>query len=121
MKDTDEAVRPGPLSIRTDCVDGIRVVTVHGEIDHTSRDTLHRALTPAPDGGRPRTVIDLGGVSFMDSSGVNVLIAAHQSATGADGWLRLADPQESVLRLVRLVGLDTVIPCHPTLQQALRG
>ncbi|WP_228980254.1 STAS domain-containing protein [Streptomyces sp. DH12] len=121
MKDTEEAVRPGPLSIRTDCVDGVRIVTVRGEIDHTCREALLRALAPDPGDGPPRTVIDLGGVSFMDSSGVNVLIVAHHSAVGADGWLRLAEPQESVLRLMRLVGLDTVIPCHPTLRQALHG
>jgi anti-anti-sigma factor len=64
-------------------------------------------------------VVDLSGVTFMDSSGINVLIAAHQSMSAAQGWLRIAGAQESVLRTLQLVGLDQVIGCHPTVEQAL--
>ena len=42
---------------------------------------------------RPRTVVDLSGVTFMDSSGINVLVAAHQSMSDAQGWLLIAGPQ----------------------------
>ncbi|MFI7293605.1 hypothetical protein [Streptomyces sp. NPDC050121] len=35
------------------------------------------------------------------------------------GWLRLAGAQEPVLRLLEIVGLDKVIGCHPTVDQAL--
>jgi anti-anti-sigma regulatory factor len=37
----------------------------------------------------------------------------------AQGWLRIAGAQESVLRLLEIVGLDEVIGCHPTVDQAL--
>ncbi|MFF7892495.1 STAS domain-containing protein [Streptomyces sp. NPDC007907] len=37
-------------------------------------------------------------VAFMDSSGINILIAVHQAVTAAGGWLRLADPAGSVMR-----------------------
>ncbi|MER8059116.1 STAS domain-containing protein [Streptomyces sp. NPDC094022] len=56
----------------------------------------------------------------MDSSGINILISAHRALTGAGGWLRLAALSAPVLRTVQIVGLDTVIDCHPTLDQALR-
>lgn len=56
---------------------------------------------------------------FMDSSGINILISAHRALTGAGGWLRLAALSAPVLRTVQIVGLDTVIDCHPTLDQAL--
>ncbi|MFD4878615.1 STAS domain-containing protein [Streptomyces sp. NPDC058420] len=55
----------------------------------------------------------------MDSSGINLLIAAHHTLTEADGWLRLAGAVPSVLRTIRLVGIDTLIDCYPTLPQAL--
>jgi anti-anti-sigma factor len=64
-------------------------------------------------------VLDLSGVTFRDSSGINVLITAHKSLSDAYGWLRLAGPQTSVLPLIELVGLDQVIACHPTVEQAL--
>ncbi|MER7564165.1 STAS domain-containing protein [Streptomyces sp. NPDC097941] len=120
VTDTHRAARwPGPLSIGHTAVDGIPVVTVRGEIDHTVKDMLSQALLPDDGPTPPRTVVDLSGVTFMDSSGINVLVAAHKSMSDAQGWLRLAAPQASVLRLIELVGLDQVISCHPTVERAL--
>ncbi|MFJ8133279.1 STAS domain-containing protein [Streptomyces hydrogenans] len=64
-------------------------------------------------------VADMRQVAFMDSSGINILITAHQALTERDGWLRLAGSTTPVMRTLTLVGLDTVIDCHPTLAQAL--
>ncbi|MFI6039184.1 STAS domain-containing protein [Streptomyces sp. NPDC051315] len=113
------SARPGQLSIDRTSVDGIEVVTVHGEIDHAVKDMLREALLSYDGATPPRTVVDLRGVTFMDSSGVNVFVAAHKSMSDARGWLRFAGAQESVLRLLELVGLDEVISCHSTVEQAL--
>ncbi|WP_436840679.1 STAS domain-containing protein [Streptomyces griseoloalbus] len=64
-------------------------------------------------------MLDLAGVSFMDSSGINILIAAHQALTETGGWLRLAGAHGPVLRVMELVGIDTLIDCHPTPHHAL--
>jgi stage II sporulation protein AA (anti-sigma F factor antagonist) len=47
----------------------------------------------------PRIVADLSGVTFMDSSGINVFVAAHRCVSDAQGWLLIAGAQESVVRL----------------------
>ncbi|MDQ0597967.1 stage II sporulation protein AA (anti-sigma F factor antagonist) [Streptomyces canus] len=122
MSDIQKEDRPGRFSVRPEVVDGVLVVTVHGEIDHDVKDTLSQALT-SEDGMPPplRIVADLSGVTFMDSSGINVLITAHRRVSQAQGWLRIAGAQESVLRLLQMVGVDTFIPCHPTLEQALNA
>ncbi|WP_280893552.1 MULTISPECIES: STAS domain-containing protein [unclassified Streptomyces] len=103
---------------RTDA-DGITVLGLDGEIDHQSVGGLTRALAPADASVQQRVVIDLSRVTFMDSSGVNALIAAFQAAGAAGGWLRLVVVRGAVLRTLQLVGLDTVIPFHPTLEEAL--
>jgi anti-anti-sigma factor len=102
-------------------VDGIRVLTLSGEIDHGVTDIFSKALLSFDDATPPRTVVDLSGVTFMDSSGINALITAHQAMSNAQGWLRIAGAQPSVLRVLELVGLDDVIDCHPTVEQALTG
>ncbi|MFF8035226.1 MULTISPECIES: STAS domain-containing protein [unclassified Streptomyces] len=109
------------MSIGTDTVDGVRIVTAHGEIDHTHRESLHEELVPSQDAPGVRTVLDLTGVSFMDSSGINVLVAAHQALTETGGRLQLAGAHGPVLRIIELVGIDTVIDCHPTVCHALAG
>jgi stage II sporulation protein AA (anti-sigma F factor antagonist) len=118
VSDIPGADRPDRLSIEHSLVNGVRVVTVRGEIDHDVTDEFSDALQAGRDTGT-RIVVDLGDVTFMDSSGINVLVAAHQQTSGAGGWLRIAAAREAVLRVLRLVGLDDVIPCHPTVDQAL--
>jgi anti-anti-sigma factor len=118
VTDTHGAARPG-LSIDHTTVDGIRMDTLRGEIDHAVTNELTESLLSYGNVTRPRTVVDLSGVTFMDSSGINALITAHQAMNDAQGWLRIGGAQASVLRVLQLVGLDQVIGCHPTLEQTL--
>lgn len=120
MTDTDELAEPNRLSINSTLVDGVTVVTVTGEIDHNTVGSLRRALTPPSGTAVPRTVADFGGVTFLDSGGITVLIAAHQ-AHGEQGWLRLAGVRQPVLRVLQLVGLDALIDCRPTVRDALEA
>ncbi|MEU1045892.1 STAS domain-containing protein [Streptomyces sp. NPDC005897] len=115
---TERAEKAGRLSVVVTATDGVRVVSLAGEIDHDSGDILSRALD-ACDTPRPRIVVDLRQVTFMDSSGINIFIAAHRKVSEADGWLRLAAPGEAVMRTLSLVGVDAVIDCRETLRQAL--
>ncbi|MDI1457029.1 STAS domain-containing protein [Streptomyces sp. ATE26] len=116
MADIEQAA--GQLSIVATATDGIHVLAVAGEIDHHTGDTLSQALDFS-GASRPRVVVDLRQVAFMDSSGINILIAAHRALTAAGGWIRLASPTGAVMRTLELVGLDTVIDCRETLDQAL--
>ncbi|MEV7081956.1 STAS domain-containing protein [Streptomyces sp. NPDC093516] len=116
--DTGRAAPDGRLSVVATVTDGTHVLTVTGEIDHHTGDQLRRALDGTGT-ARPRIVIDMSRVTFMDSTGVNILIAAYQAVTGADGWIRLAGPTDSVLYVLHIVGVDDIIECHPTLNEAL--
>ncbi|MGA5089221.1 STAS domain-containing protein [Streptomyces sp. NRRL F-5527] len=102
----------------TTATDGVRVIAPAGEIDYHTGGQLSRALDVA-GAERPRIVIDMRQVTFMDSTGINILIAAYQAVTEVGGWLRLAGPIDSVLRVLQLVGVDDIIECHPTLREAL--
>ncbi|MFJ7147044.1 STAS domain-containing protein [Streptomyces sp. NPDC100445] len=115
---TEQAGRTEQLSALTTVTEGIRVVTLAGEIDHATGETLRGALGSC-DGSGSRVVADLSRVTFMDSSGINIFIAAHRALTEAGGWLRLAAPGESVMRTLSIVGVDAVIDCRDTLDHAL--
>ncbi|MGW3015313.1 STAS domain-containing protein [Streptomyces longwoodensis] len=121
MTPIDDADRPARrLRAEQRTAAGVRVVSLHGEIDHNAKDLLREALGPY-DARPAHIVADLGGVTFLDSSGITVFIAAHQQIADAGGWLRIAAPQEAVREVLRLVTVDSVIACYPTLEQALSG
>ncbi|WP_255305792.1 STAS domain-containing protein [Streptomyces sp. Wb2n-11] len=118
MTDAGQAEQVGGLSVVATATDGIRVLTLGGEIGHHTGDQLGDALDITGT-ARPRIVIDMRQVTSMDSSGINILIAAYRGVTEAGGWLRLAAPTDSVLRVLQIVGVHDIIECHPTLHEAL--
>jgi stage II sporulation protein AA (anti-sigma F factor antagonist) len=118
MADTGQAAQPARLSVVSTDTDGIRVLTLAGEIDRDTGQALRQALD-ASGAPRPRIVVDLSRVTFMDSTGINIFVAAHRTLTEAGGWIRLAAPTEAVMRLLQIVGVDAVIDCRDTLRQAL--
>jgi stage II sporulation protein AA (anti-sigma F factor antagonist) len=118
MAHTGQAEQPGRLSVASTATDGVHVLTLAGEIDHDTGQALRQALD-ASGAPRPRIVVDLSRVTFMDSTGINIFVAAHRILTEAGGWLRLAAPGEAVMRTLQIVGVDAVIDCRETLRQAL--
>ncbi|MEV7383619.1 STAS domain-containing protein [Streptomyces lydicus] len=118
MTGNEQAGQTGQLSVVTTTTDGIRVLSLAGEIDYHTGEALRHALD-ASDTPHPRVVVDMRYVTFMDSSGINIFIAAHCTLSEAGGWLRLAAIGDSVMRTISLVGVDAVIDCRDTLRQAL--
>lgn len=121
VADNREAVGHGGLSVVRADVEGIAVLGLDGEVDYQSSSALTRVMPSADEDPGRRLVLDLSQVTFMDSSGVNALIAAHQARQPVQGWLRLAGVHGAVLRTLQLVGLDTVIACFPSVEDALRA
>ncbi|MFH9015453.1 STAS domain-containing protein [Streptomyces sp. NPDC017943] len=119
MPPTQRPDRPPHLSAEHHEIDGVRVVTLRGEIDRDVQDVLREALLGGTGEASERIVADLAGVTFMDSSGINVLLAAHLQTKAAQGWVRIAGARRPVLRVLQMTGVDTLITCHPTIEQAL--
>ena len=85
------------------------VMSVSGEIDLYTAPRLHAELTSALAGDDPvRLVVDLSGVGFCDSTGMNVLLAAHRRALENGGDLALASPRPAVRKILQVTGLETV-------------
>ena len=102
----------------TECrQDGCVVITCAGEVDlataGTLTDALMRVQRPPPE----RIVLDLTAVTFMGSSGLAVLVAAHNQF-GRDR-LRIVAPTDTILRLLHLTRLDEVLVVLPQLDAAL--
>jgi anti-anti-sigma factor len=65
-----------------------------------------------------RLVVDLGRVTFMSSAGLGLLVRVGKHLSDRGGLLALARPQAPVVRLLRAVGLEEVMPRFPTLDAA---
>jgi anti-sigma B factor antagonist len=92
------------------------LITVSGEVDLATSPDLDVAIIAAIDSGATSVVIDLTDVSFMDSSGLGVIVRALKRCREAENDLDLVITNERVLKVFGITGLDQVIPIHATIQ-----
>jgi anti-sigma B factor antagonist len=93
------------LQISVDPADDARLVLV-GEIDaHTAPD-LAAHLDPLP-GDNGDVVIDVAGIDFIDSSGLRLIVEAHQRAESTSRRLVVHQPSTTVTRLFEISGLTS--------------
>ncbi|MEU6236144.1 STAS domain-containing protein [Kitasatospora sp. NPDC047058] len=100
-------------------VGDVRVVAVAGELDHDTADGLRSVLAAPAGGGTGRIVVDLSGLRFCDSTGLNLLLRARLDAEEAGLSLEVAGPTSAVARLFNVTGADTVLRIHPSVEAAL--
>jgi anti-sigma B factor antagonist len=92
------------------------LITVSGEVDLASSPDLDTAIIAAIESGSSSLVIDLTDVSFMDSSGLGVIVRGLKRCREADKDLDLVITNERVLKVFGITGLDQVIPIHDSLE-----
>lgn len=73
---------------------------------------LQTELAALARDGASRVVVDLSGVEFCDSTGMNVLLSAMKRLREQGGTLELAAPRAAVRRILQVTGLDTVFSVH---------
>ncbi|GLY50421.1 hypothetical protein Lesp01_40770 [Lentzea sp. NBRC 102530] len=99
------------------------VVRAVGEIDQDTVPALSDELQVAIAVATPPfpVVVDLSGVTYFGSSGLNELVRQQRRARSAGVPLRIASAHRAVLRPIAMSGLDQVLDLYPDVELALRG
>ncbi|MHB8491587.1 MAG: STAS domain-containing protein [Solirubrobacteraceae bacterium] len=98
-------------------------ITVEGELDLATAPRLKWPLMDAIKAGSSRILVDLMGVTFIDSTALSVLVAAHRKLP-MGARMAIAANNENVLRIFVVAGLDAAFDVAPTPEEAhthLRG
>jgi anti-sigma B factor antagonist len=106
------------LSISVQHHDDLAVIQVGGEVDLATGPQLRAVLVELIDRGFHQLTIDLEQVSFLDCTGIGVLVDALRRVEQHGGCLNLVRPKPVVLRVLTLTGMTTVLP---TDTPAVRG
>jgi anti-sigma B factor antagonist len=100
---------PAGLSVTVVREGGGTRLVVAGEVDVTSAERLRGHLAGALDHRPAALTVDLGGVTFLDSTGLSALVYAHLRATDENIPLMVTNPRPQVRRLLDVTGLLTVL------------
>jgi anti-anti-sigma factor len=102
--------------VETADLDHARVVRVRGEIDLSNAHDVLGSIGDAVRSAATAIVVDLSGVTFLDSSGISMLFRLHERIAYSRQELRLVVPLTSpIRRVLELTRVSDVIPLHETL------
>ena len=109
------------FGVEEDYRDGTSVVTVAGEVDVATAPALRDRLDQAVRREEGPVVVDLLGVTFIDSTGLGVLIGAHRGCAAHGRELRLVIAEPRILKVFEITGLTDLFPIDTTLEGAMAG
>jgi anti-sigma B factor antagonist len=119
--DEEEGLTQVDFSMSRQTVAGYPVLTLRGEADISSAHMLRDGLTELIDSGGEAVVVDLTEVTFLDSTGLGVLVGARNAAVEAKSGLPIACEDGRILKLFRITGLDNVFDIHPSVDAAVQS
>jgi anti-sigma B factor antagonist len=109
------------LEIRDENDGALRILALEGELDIATSTELDGRLESIVDSSSEDLMVDLSGVRFMDSMGLQVLLRARRKLGRQDRQLALVCPPGPILRLLVVTNLDTAFSVHPDRSAAERS
>ena len=95
-----------------------RVVRLGGECDLATATQLQEALSPMRSPDVDEVIVDVSELTFMDSTGLGVLVGALKRVRENNGAFKIAGAKGAVARVLEVSGLDRIIPQFPDVETA---
>lgn len=94
-------------------------ILVSGEIDHhTAKELRMQTETALLQMGGKHIIFGFAEVSFMDSSGIGMMIGRYKQVQNRNGRIAIACANEKIAEMIRLSGLTKLLPTFETLEEA---
>ncbi|GGX69677.1 STAS domain-containing protein [Streptomyces anandii] len=97
----------------------VALLTVEGYLDVDTATELQAHLANQLHHGRRHFLLDLSGVPFMDSSGMNIILRVYQEVRELPGSVHIIAPAPAVRRILDLTGVSITVPVSETVEEAL--
>jgi anti-sigma B factor antagonist len=107
------------FSIGEEEIEGVSVVSPSGEIDVATAPPLRDRLQALSSSGRSTVVVNLLGVTFLDSTALGVLVGALKRCREGGGDLPLVIDEPRILRVFDITGLTGVFSIFESLSAAV--
>ena len=109
------------LKLTTRTQDGVTVILCNGRIVFGEESSQLRDLVKSTLAQSKKIVLNLGGVSYIDSGGLGVLVALYTSARGSGGDIKLANLTQRVGDILQITKLSTIFEVYDGEQKAINS
>lgn len=97
----------------------VHIAAPAGELDVAVAPQLRELLKKLIENGAKKIVVNMRGVSFIDSSCLGVLVNAHKLAVANQASIKFAAPSEQVRKIFELTRVDKHLSFYPSLEDAV--
>ncbi|MEU0516429.1 STAS domain-containing protein [Streptosporangium sp. NPDC006007] len=119
MTVSENGERAAALTLTSALIGGINVIRVTGVLDATTRDQFADHLAAEVDEHGLDMALDLGGVTFMDSRALGLIVHHWQLSTNGGGRFALIGVEYAKTRVMWITGLAQRLPLYDTIDDAL--
>jgi anti-sigma B factor antagonist len=95
------------------------VLRITGEVDVFTAPMLREGMLDLAAKGAVHIIADMGGVIFLDSTGLGVLVGSLKRLRTHGGSLALVMSADRILRIFQITGLTNVLPPHSSVPDAI--
>lgn len=108
------------MEIITNIEDRNLIIKIKGDIDHhTAEEIRDKSEKEFKRLNAKNMIFNFEGVSFMDSSGIGMIIGRYKNIEKQGGNIAVCNVPESVKRIFNMSGLHKIIPCYDTQEEAM--
>jgi len=97
----------------------VLVVRLKGELDHHTADHVKQRMEEAIENGSLHVILSVKDLTFMDSSGLGVILGRYKQITAKGGKMVVCDMSPSVYRLFEMSGLFKILSIQDNERLAL--
>jgi len=108
-----------PLELQTRTQGDVTLISLHGRIVYGEETVVLREVVKKLLVTSHKLVLNLAGVSYVDSGGIGTLVGLFHSATACGSELKLAAANDKVLHVFEITRLLPVLGLYPSEQQAV--
>lgn len=97
------------MVVETDYTDDILTAKIYGEIDHHRAPAIRQKIDGQTESLRPKELhLDFSGVSFMDSSGIGLIMGRYRNVSLIGGKLKVINVPKGLSKIISLSGIDSL-------------
>ncbi len=97
--------------------DGRLIIQPDGELDHHSARQAMDKIVEVVDSTLPRELLlDMSRLSFMDSSGIAVIVKTNRAVTELGGKMLIISPQQQPKKVIEAAGVERLVEIHSKLE-----
>jgi anti-anti-sigma factor len=109
------------MRVKTQDYNDVTVVELQGELDSDFAEQLKNTITDVIAKHRAGMVLDMSGVGFIDSQGLERLLWSRDYCSENKCELRLAGLDENCSKILEITRLENEFDCYPELAQAVKS